>query len=497
MLKLCRRGSVEDARDLSAAEDQMLRRAFGRFATPEHRAAGAAVVRAWQHRGNGCWFLCDCLGDVGRPPALVPVAETHIRRHQDQPGRLCRPSLRGIGPAARWPQHADGCDFARDPAEQRQLTRSYARSLEVNGPRLVRRLADADRITGPVAVQGRSYGRGREALATLLMQLLEAAGIDRIAPDGAVAAIAEQFKALRAAARAVEIDAGVLLSDYLCTYAPALPELLRKVATAPAARFRHTRPHGVLLCVVAGMAQGSLALARGERLAVRGRIAVFAEGDGHGRDTLADRDVRSPYLAACLVGRPAAAEPPMILKAYCHPIAGSRHLLPVDSNLERSTLAQLLRLQQWLRRKCCVQLTITKPLFDIAQPDPEAPRDPCIPDFVLHASGVGPRGCSVVIAETMGYADLEYRARKARTHRLMAAALGGAPVVTHDFHAPAAASQAARDRLFWSAARWAVTGPEGARPATAAPGTAHPPPRPAAPSPAVPVPAVQGTAFKP
>ena len=480
MLKLCRRGGVEDARDLSAAENQALRRAFGRFATPGQRAAGAAVVRAWQHRGVGSWFLCDCLGDDRRPPALVPVAESHIRRHQDYP----------------WPQHAEDCDFARDPAEQRRLTRSYARPPQASGPRLIRRLADADRITGPT-VQGRSYGRGRAALATLLMQLLEAAGIDRIAPDGAVASIAEQFKALRAAARAVEIDAGVPLSDYLCTYAPALPELLRKVAAAPEARFRHTRPHGVLLCVVAGMAQGSLTLVRGERLAVRGRIAVFAEGDGHGRDTLADRDARSPYLAACLVGCPAPAEPPVILKAYCHPIAGSRHLLPVDSNLERITLAQLLRLQLWLRRKCCVQLTITKPLFDIAQPDPEAPRDPCIPDFVLHASGVGPRGCSVVIAETMGYADLEYRARKARTHRLMAAALGGAPVVTHDFHAPAAASQAARDRLFWSAARWAVTGPEGARPATAAPGTAHPPPRPAAPSPAVPVPAVQGTAFKP
>ena len=171
--------------------------------------------------------------------------------------------------------------------------------------------------------------------------------------------------------------------------------------------------------------------------------------------------------------------------------------MPVDSNLERMTLAQLLRLQLWLRRERGVQLAIVKPLFDVAPPDPEAPRDPCIPDFILRASGVGPRGRSVVIAETMGYADVGYRDRKARTHRLMAAALGGAPVVTHDFHAPAAASQAERDRLFWSAARWAVTGPEGAGPETAAPGTAHSPPLPAALPSAVPPPAGQGTAFKP
>ena len=475
MLQVCRRGEAAEARALTPEEDRALRAAFGRFAAADARAAGTAVVQRYQHAGTGHWFACSCLGPDVRPPVLVPVAEAHIRRHQGYP----------------WPHHADGCDFARDPAEQRQIQRSYLRPLEASGPRLIRRLADADRVTGPAAVQGRSYARGRAALATLLMQLLEAAGIDCVAPDGAVASIADQFKALRAAARAVEIDAGVRLSDYLCTYAPALPELLRKVAAAPEARFRHTRPHGVLLCVVAGMAQGSLTLVRGERLAVRGRIAVFAERDGHGRDTLADRDARSPYLAACLVGRPAAAAPPMILKAYCHPIAGLRHLLPVDSNLERKTLAQLLRLQLWLRRERGVQLTIVKPLFDVAPPDPETPGDPCIPDFILRAAGVGPRGRSVVIAETMGSADEAYRARKARTHRLMAAALGGAPVVMHDFHAPAA-SQAQRDRLFWSAARWAVTGPEGAGPATAVPGTAHSPPPPVAPSPAG-----QGTAFKP
>ena len=49
-------------------------------------------------------------------------------------------------------------------------------------------------------------------------------------------------------------------------------------------------------------------------------------------------------------------------------------------------------------------------------------------------------------------------------HRLMAAMLAGAPVVIHDFHCPAAVQQVERDRAFWSAARWAITGPESARP---------------------------------
>ena len=60
----------------------------------------------------------------------------------------------------------------------------------------------------------------------------------------------------------------------------------------------------------------------------------------------------------------------------------------------------------------------------------------------------------------MGFADEGYRARKARLHPIMSAALGGAPVVPHDFHVPAHWTQAWRDNKFWRDARWALTGPQ-------------------------------------
>lgn len=43
-------------------------------------------------------------------------------------------------------------------------------------------------------------------------------------------------------------------------------------------------------------------------------------------------------------------------------------------------------------------------------------------------------------------------------------ALSGAPVLQHDFHFPTDATQTERDRRFWLAARWAITGPDNALP---------------------------------
>jgi len=84
MLSVCRRGETAVAGALTPAEDQALRAAFGRFAVPAARAAGAAVIRRYQHAGAGHWLCCDCLGGSAvLLPVLVPVAEAHLRRHQD------------------------------------------------------------------------------------------------------------------------------------------------------------------------------------------------------------------------------------------------------------------------------------------------------------------------------------------------------------------------------------------------------------------------------
>ena len=90
----------------------------------------------------------------------------------------------------------------------------------------------------------------------------------------------------------------------------------------------------------------------------------------------------------------------------------------------------------------------------------EEARDPSLPNFILWAEADHRIQHQVVVVETMDFADDAYRDRKHRTHGLMSRILGGAPVVEHDFWSPADRAQAQRDRQFWLAARWKVTGPE-------------------------------------
>ncbi|MGD0107979.1 MAG: hypothetical protein ABSC06_28675 [Rhodopila sp.] len=119
MLRAAPKGTASGV-PLSAAEDRVLRAAFGRHGgRREARVAAARIVRHDQQLGPGkwllcdClraqWLLCDCLRAAPHPPVLVLVSQTHIRRHEHTP----------------WPPHLETCDFFREPAEQREITPSY------------------------------------------------------------------------------------------------------------------------------------------------------------------------------------------------------------------------------------------------------------------------------------------------------------------------------------------------------------------------------------
>ena len=450
MLKVSRRGAVQDVRELSMQEDRALRSAFGRFAEREARPAGAAVIRRYQRVGAGSWFLCDCLGVDDTPPALVPVSEAHIRRHYEEP----------------WPVHDLDCDFHRDAAEQRAVTRSYVRLPEGKAGSLLARLGVDDRQREP-RLTSRSYGGRRGALATLLMQLIEKAELNRVAASGVIAPISDQYKALRIASAGIELDEGVKLSSLLCTYIPALPEFMLRIGQIASHRFKKSgRPHGILISVVEDAAAGLLQPLRGEPIAVRGEIGIFGEREGHSRQSADERSARSPYLAIGVVGRSAPDSPIEVLKAYLHPCISAGHLMPVDSNLERHTFRVLTQLQTWLSNKKGIGFAVVKPLFDMApgsgldEPasNVDITREPCIPDFMVEASRVPKGGRALLVVETMGYADPQYRTRKQRTHIDMSLATAQSPVIEHDFHFPINQTQAERDRRFWLDCRWQITG---------------------------------------
>jgi hypothetical protein len=447
MLKLCRKGDYVTAVPLSATEDEAMRKAFGRFATVTARRAGAEIVQRYQHQGHGNWFLCGCLdGMETRPPALVPVMESFIRRHTDPP----------------WPAHAEDCEFFREPGEQKAITNSYGPPSP--GPlRLVRRYGQVESAPLEREVY-RSYAWRREGLATMLRLLQIKSGLNRLTTASSRPKLGDQYRLLRTAAGEIEIDDNLHLSRFLCTYAPALPEFMAKVGAAPARQFKNTRPHGIFLTVINGVADGQLLVSEDLVVPVRGKISMFGERDGHSRETMAERSARAPYFATCLIARPKEADPVCVMKAYVHPCASSRDLMLVDSNYERQTLAELRRLQQFLSHKQSIRMVIEKPMLEIRSGDDfddpaSAAREPCIPDFILRTDGVPDGGAPIVVIETMGFASETYRSRKADTHEIMANTMK-APLVIHDFHFPVAQTQVERDRRFWLTVRWAVTGPK-------------------------------------
>jgi len=457
MLQVTRRGEVRDVQALDAGEDRALRDAFGRRADVANRPAGAAVVQRYQRRAAGCWFLCDCLGLVERRPALIPVAESHIRRHND----------------AAWPEHHGECDFFREAGEQRTITASFEMPVANRPLGLLDRFRDDAVVMAPEPGR-RDYGQGRGALASLLMSLLVAARLNLIEPEWSIGPVSVQYAAIRIAAGTIELEAGVPLSRFLSTYPPGLHELVARIGATQAGRFPGSgRPHGLLVGVFVNAGRGMIHPAHGDPIPVRGEIGIFGEVDGHRERGGVDHGVRAPYLGIALVGRASEAGPVEVLRAYLHPVAAQGHLMPVDSNLERDTLGVIKELERWLRRKRQMSVSVEKPLFDIggampagpraagrgcgdaAHPEIGAAREPCIPDFVVRRIGAPP-GAGVAIVETMGYADDVYRSRKHRTHAAMRAALGGASLVIHDFHRPPGVPQHIRDRLFWQACRVAV-----------------------------------------
>jgi hypothetical protein len=434
MLKVAPKGLVAGAVELPQDEDAILRLAFGRYADTDSRTEAAHIVRKYQQAAAGHWFLCDCRNPLAldtKPPALIPVAETHIRRHND----------------ARWPAHCVTCDFYRDAEEQLRITSSY-RPLQADRPlQLIQGFRDE---AEPLIRQtkGGSYERERPPLARLLVRLMTDAGLQTVASTDGGRDPRAEYNALRGAATAIMLTRKIVLKEYFETFPGNIARFIARVGAAPAAAFSPCRPHGVLLIVAKAIGAGVIVLRDDTKLPVRSRLMVFGEVEGHRRD-LVETSRRPPYLVAGLVARPDVSGNPEILQAYAHPVMSARHLTMVDSDFERSTLDRLIGVQSWFTTKHGIFLIIEKPLADIgteiSPQDPKTPsRPPCIPDFIVRARS--PTGeTATVIVETMGFDDEAYRDRKHRLHTVMSDSLGGAPVIVHDFHFPRAMEQSERD----------------------------------------------------
>ena len=433
---------MDGARFLELSDDRKLRAAFGCYGgSSAARADAIPFVRRLQTTDRGFWLLCDCRPAVTKPPALVPVSETHLRRHVTD----------------NWPQHAVSCEFYREPAEQVEISASY-RPLPKPWVRLLRSFD----VSSEAPLERRETstpGHRRPQLARLLVRLLSEGGLQRVGAGGFTPPpIPDQLKSIWAIARTIEIDRGIRMADAFCMSLAKLLTLMEQIARAPAESYRHTRPHGLLLIRLREVLPGKLIALNGEELPVVGRLAVFGERP---EDEPGPDDARSPYIALCIVARPTPIEPVQIVSACVHPCAAMQRVMLVDSDCERQTLTILLQFQRQMARQHQAAVTIEKPMESIGLETDAlgTAAPPLIPDFVVTAR-YRDGGERRVVVETMGYADEGYRERKLRLHPEMQRAAGADALLGHDFQLPGHWRQDRRDNRL-RRALCQVLGPQG------------------------------------
>ncbi|MDR3423726.1 MAG: hypothetical protein P4M13_01420 [Alphaproteobacteria bacterium] len=376
---------------LSPDEDRKLRLAFGRFAEGRHRSDGEDVVS--KHYELKHRFLFDCRPDAPHAPLLFLVAGTHIRREVD----------------GRGTPHDEGCDFFREPQEQKKLIVSYRRQKpeDEHQLNLLRNFRDDD--TPPRLTAHVTTNRSRPKLARVLCSLLHEAKLDRLYPTEPLRGNREkQILHLEDAAASYSLSSDQKLSRWLATSLGDYYSLKKRLDEKPE---NLKRPHGLFIETFDRIENNTLYPKRADLkpISVTGKLAVFGEGE---------TTRRPPYLVIGLLSQPRRnAAHVELLNAYAHPCLAWDRLTLVDSQLERETLAILIACRDELAKKSNITMTIEKPLFDIGPRETEDPRELCLPDFILRCRGEGVSQPLVVI-ETMGYDDPAYRERKQRMRAL-------------------------------------------------------------------------------
>ncbi len=365
--------------------------------THHDESAGISLVQ--QARIGMKWIACDCLGRDKAPPILTPAylseAETYYLRRLTQR-----------------PEHSEDCPFFRDQATNR-ITEVRSRATANDPPAgffSVLKPAPENLSKRPEgdATDDRTRNASTPRLARLLWRLLDTSGVNVIAPLSACRewSIRENFAAIGRATAKIEIAPGIELARAFWTHhrplaAKAVYATLRRLSNDWPSEHE---PQGFVLLYSKGHKATEIYLSNGERVSVANRVQSPAVR-GH--------PVYGPFLTMIVVGKYPEARGYSPLRAYAQPIYNGRLFVPVDSQLERDALRDILEAQLILHRRD-VDLAIRKPIFDS-----QTPEGNCRPDFILEARSRRTGEIKTIVLEVMGFEDDAYRASKSVTHPRM------------------------------------------------------------------------------
>lgn len=361
-----------------------------------HRDEIAGINLVQQARIGLKWIACGCLGRDKAPPVLTPAylseAETYYLRRLTQR-----------------PEHREDCPFFRDQATNR-VTEVRSRATANDPPAgffSVLKPAPENLSKKPESdvTDDRTRNASTPRLARLLWRLMDASGVNIIAPLAVREewSIRENFAAIGRAAAKIQIAPGVELARAFWTHqkpleAKAVYATLRRLSQDWPAEHE---PQGFVLLYSQGHKANEIYLPKGQSVSVANRVQSPA---------VRGNPVHGPFLTMIVVGKYPEAHGYSPLRAYAQPIYNGRLFVPVDSQLERDALRDILAAQVLLHRRD-VDLAIRKPIFDTQTPDGN-----CRPDFVLEARSRRTGEIKTLVVEVMGFENDAYRASKAVTH---------------------------------------------------------------------------------
>ncbi|MGC5887251.1 hypothetical protein [Ralstonia pseudosolanacearum] len=406
-------GNNKVLRQLNEAEAESVRRYCGAgLKTEQQDARVVAALLAEMHNGKEplYWLECDCR-DAEKP---------------DQHPRMTA-RIRGDGPrhfvrlAGRDAHQCSLQAFRTDPSEDEDD------ELEPSGRHrplvpIVNPLEYLDRDHeaggkrpggGSSGSNGSVKGRRIPRLGRILYTVLDQAGFSSIttAELEATANPRRSWERLETFAGGEAMKGALTLNDLLFTKPWIKPEEM--LAKVDKLEWPKGKKRSAFVLFVADEVS-STAATKFTRLGPK-IVAPATEIRIGGRD---QNFTNPPYWVLAVVDRNDDGAP-RVREAFAQHAFEKDRPVPLDSSYERHTLAQLLTVMEWVKKRG-LSVTLRKPLFDSEVPLDDGEVAYCRADFELEVSPPGQAATpGRILIECMGSESQEYLNQKVGTHAIM------------------------------------------------------------------------------
>ena len=370
------------------------------------------------------WIRCDCLGETGNGPIIVP--------RRLRPNRFSLANM----PDAKV-RHAKGCVFGPIDEVGRTVVRRESADHLIGDipdpfPPGEKRTDVLDPDAEPDRLRrfsGLSAGRQVLGMRRILNTLIEAARLNRYSGAEGFASPGEWLAKIETAAQQLYLMEGIPVSEILftdpeCWSGSEVAEGLDVMET----KWPKSRTPFVLLCWIAHDVQD-------KEINLNSRETGYVKTDYEVvRPMIGRNRVSGPWLFLGAVARSGEAKSCSCQKACVQPIVSLECPVPVDSHQERRAWGRLRHLVEALRDDEDLQallggplrVELEKPLFQysveggrclpdflvtVTHPDRPEDRRPGVPDTESHKARY--------VIEVMGFDTPKYEERKEQTHSRM------------------------------------------------------------------------------